>query len=224
MKSIIKRSALVVLLAANAVEAGSFSSYFPSDLFSTSLVMLEAAIPSPQSLVELQESRKQDEQKDLVLVENSEQAAVDTSAESEEARLKLNKLKNKNKQTTLTIVQDFPKKKVDQSSVISINLVQDHSQMNETKPMNPNAPLASPFKDDDKNSTTLIIGQDLVQQKKDNNMAGNVEMVQGQEQNTHLHFKKSRKDSSQKGTTLTIVQDFPKKKLGDQANNNVHVL
>jgi len=51
--------------------------------------------------------------------------------------------------------------------------------MNETKPMNPNAPLASPFKDDDKNSTTLIIGQDLVQQKKDNNMAGNVEMVQG---------------------------------------------
>ena len=53
MKSIIKRSALIALLAANAVEAGSFSDYFPSDLFSTSLVMLEAAIPAPHTLVEL---------------------------------------------------------------------------------------------------------------------------------------------------------------------------
>ena len=51
--------------------------------------------------------------------------------------------------------------------------------MNETKPMAPAEPSASPFKDDDKNSTTLIIGQDLTQMKKDNNMAGNVEMVQG---------------------------------------------
>jgi hypothetical protein len=61
----------------------------------------------------------------------------------------------------LTIVQDFPKKKPDQSGVSSINLVQDHSNMNETKPMAPAEPSASPFKDDDKNSTTLIIGQDL---------------------------------------------------------------
>jgi len=99
MKSIIKRSALIVLLAANAVEAGSFSDYFPSDLFSTSLVMLEAAIPAPQTLVELQEARKKDEQKDLVLVENSVQAAADTqsASESEEARLKLNKMNKKNK-------------------------------------------------------------------------------------------------------------------------------
>jgi hypothetical protein len=79
----------------------------------------------------------------------------------------------------LTIVQDFPKKKVDQNSVTSINLVQDNSTMNETKPMTPTEPSASPFKEDDKNSTTLIIGQDLSQQKKDNNIAGNVEMVQG---------------------------------------------
>jgi hypothetical protein len=48
----------MALLAANAVEAGSFSDYFPSDLFSTSLVMLEAAIPAPHTLIELQESRK----------------------------------------------------------------------------------------------------------------------------------------------------------------------
>ena len=58
MKSIIKRSALIALLATNTVEAGSFSDYFPSDLFSTSLVMLEAAIPAPHTLIELQESRK----------------------------------------------------------------------------------------------------------------------------------------------------------------------
>ena len=161
MKSIIKRSALIALLAANAVEAGSFSDYFPSDLFSTSLVMLEAAIPAPHTLVELQESRKRDEQKDLVLVENSVQAAADSqsSVESEEARLKLNKLNNKNKKTTLTIVQDFPKKKAD--GVSSINLIQDNSTVNETKPMSPTEPAASPFKEDDKNSTTLIIGQDL---------------------------------------------------------------
>lgn len=182
MKSIIKKSALILLLAANSVEAGSFSEYFPSDLFTTSLVMLEAAIPAPHTLVELQESRKRDEQKDLVLVENSVQAAADTqsSAESEEARLKLNKLNSKNKKTTLTIVQDFPKKKPDQTGVSSINLVQDTPSTHEQdKPTTPTAPAASPFKDDDKSSTTLIIGQDLSQQKKDNNIAGNVEMVQG---------------------------------------------
>ena len=50
--------------------------------------------------------------------------------------------------------------------------------MKDIKPVAPAEPAASPFKEDDKNSTTLIIGQDL-SQKKDNNMAGNVEMVQG---------------------------------------------
>jgi hypothetical protein len=61
--------------------------------------MLEAAIPAPHTLVELQEARKKDEQKDLVLVENSVQAAADTqsASESEEARLKLNKMNKKNK-------------------------------------------------------------------------------------------------------------------------------
>ena len=61
MKSIIKRSAIVALCALNRVEAGSFSDYFPADLFSTSLVMLEAAVPAPHTLVELQESRKKEE-------------------------------------------------------------------------------------------------------------------------------------------------------------------
>lgn len=104
-------------------------------------------------------------------------------AESEESRLK--KLNNKkNKKTTLTIVQDFPKKQADQSSVPIINLLQDNSTMNETKP---DAPAQ-----DQKNVTELIIGQDFPKKAtKDSNMAGNVEMVQGQnqEQNTHFHFK-----------------------------------
>ena len=60
MKSIIKRSAILALLAFNSVEAGSFSEYFPADLFSTSLVMLEAAIPAPHTLIEIQESRKKE--------------------------------------------------------------------------------------------------------------------------------------------------------------------
>lgn len=178
MKSIIKGSAFIAAFAMQSVEAGSFSEYFSSDLLSTSLVMLEAAIPAPHTLVELQESRKIDEQKDLVLVDNSVQATVDTqsAAESEEARLK--KLNNKNKKTTLTIVQDFPKKKADQSGVASINLIQDNSTVNDTKPLAPSAPQAPPA--DEKNSTTLIIGQEFVQKdKKDNNIAGNVEMVQG---------------------------------------------
>ena len=61
MKSIIKKSGLVILIASNTVNAGSFSSYFSSDLFTTSLVMLEAAIPAPNTLIELQEARKKDE-------------------------------------------------------------------------------------------------------------------------------------------------------------------
>lgn len=77
--------------------------------------MLEAAVPAPHTLVELQESRKKEEQKDLVLVDNSVQAAVDaqSSAETDEARLKKLNNKNKNKVTTLTIVQEFPKKAAD---------------------------------------------------------------------------------------------------------------
>jgi hypothetical protein len=40
------------------------------DLISTSLVMLEAAIPAPHTLVELQEERDKDSQKDLLMVDN----------------------------------------------------------------------------------------------------------------------------------------------------------
>lgn len=190
MKSIIKKSTLIALMAASVVNAGSFSEYFPSDLFSTSLVMLEAAIPAPHTLVELQESRKKDAQKDLVLVDNSVQVNAEEKnlAESEEARLK--KMNNKkNKKTTLTIVQDFPKKTAEQTGASSINLVQDNStvSVNETKQI----------ADNNKNATTdLIIAQDFPKKaNKDNNIAGNVEMVQGQEQNTRLHFRKNSNDN-----------------------------
>ena len=191
MKSIIKKSTLVALMAANCVNAGSFSEYFPSDLFSTSLVMLEAAIPAPHTLVDLQEARNKEAQKDLVLVDNSVQINTEEKnlAESEEARLK--KLNNKkNKKTTLTIVQDFPKKAADQNVAPSINLVQDNSTVavNETKPI--------AIADNNKTATIdLIIGQDFPKKaKKDNNIAGNVEMVQGQEANTRLHFRKNGND------------------------------
>ena len=40
--------------------AGSLMSSFPHDLIETSLVMLEAAIPAPHTLIELQEKRNSD--------------------------------------------------------------------------------------------------------------------------------------------------------------------
>lgn len=93
------------------VDANFIESFPALDLISTSLVMLEAAVPAPHTLVELQEARNKDVQKDLVLVDNrvdeNIQASIEGQSLSEEARLKQMK---KNKKTTLTIVQDFPKK------------------------------------------------------------------------------------------------------------------
>ena len=46
-------------------------------------------------------------------------------------------------------------------------------------------------------------------------------MVQGQEQNTNVHFFNKKKQAK---TTLTIVQDFPKKKSDAQSVNSVEMV
>ena len=72
---------------------------------------------------------------------------------------------------------------------------------------------------DDKNkNTTLTIVQEFPKKDAKDNIAGNIEMVQGQEQNTNVHYL-SRKSNKNKKTTLTIVQDFPKKKIDQQINS-----
>ena len=125
----------------SSVQAGSFSEYFPSDLFSTSLVLLEAAIPAPHTLVQLQNERKKAQEKDdemMVLVDTAQEQENKEKAESEEERLRrvggAGSGKKKSATTTLTIVQDFPKKRAAQMEQMSqYNLVQDNSTtLNET--------------------------------------------------------------------------------------------
>ena len=95
-----------------------------------------------------------------------------------------------------------------------MNLVQGHAIMNDVKMESPS--------DDKNNNTTLTIVQEFPKKRNDN-IAGNIEMLQGQEQNTNVHLLDSNK--KQKHTTLTIVQDFPKKKASDsQVANNIEMV
>lgn len=157
----------------------------------------------------------------MVQVNMAQQQENKQAIESEEERLRrlggAGAGKKKSQTTTLTIVQDFPKKRAGQMEQMSqVNLVQDNSNtLNETTAQ---GQLATESKADDKN-ITLIIGQEFPKKSssESHNVAGNVEMVQGQEQNTRFHFQRGRKNDNQKKTTLTIVQDFPKKKVGEQA-------
>ena len=141
--------------------------------------MLEAAIPAPDTLIELQEKRNNEAQKDLLMVENKVDEKLQATLEgqsqgqtqSEEARLKQLK---KNKKTTLTIVQDFPKKQAEQQGATAINLVQGHAVINDVK-------VEQPSSNDQNKNTTLTIVQEFPKKSKTENVAGNIEMVQGQE-------------------------------------------
>ena len=170
MKSIFcKRSILLGLFLAsvNSVEAGVLRVNDDSaDLRSNGLLMLQdTGVPVTHALIELQGQSKKDSEKNLVLVENGSEEKVDVGSQVQSEEGKLKKIKNKNKQTTLTIVQDFPKKRADASGMVNINLLQNNQTVNitanitanDTKPMAP-TPIASPYASDDKNSTTLIIG------------------------------------------------------------------
>ena len=79
-----------------------------------------------------------------------------------------------------------------------------------------------PAADDKNKNTTLTIVQEFPKKNNQENMAGNIEMVQGQEQNTNVHFLDQKKKSKQ--TTLTIVQDFPKKKAESPSASNVEMV
>ena len=71
-----------------------------------------------------------------------------------------------------------------------MNLVQNHA--NDVKVDGAN---------DDQNNTLTIV-QEFPKKTKQDNIAGNIEMVQGQEQNTNVHYFNKRKQAK---TTLTIV-------------------
>ncbi len=88
---------------------------------------------------------------------------VDESTQSEESRKRKMVNHKGGKLTTLTIVQDFPKKQTEASTVSSVNLVQG-------KEVN----------DDDKHKTTLTIVQDFPKkQAAEGSTVHNVDLVQG---------------------------------------------
>ena len=80
-------------------------------------------------------------------------------------------------------MQDFPKKQAEQQAATSINLVQGHA--NDIKLDQPAA---------NGNTTDLTIAQDFQKKstKQDSDLK-NIEMLQGQEQNTNVHFMDKNK-------------------------------
>ena len=123
-----------------------------------SMVLPEAPVPL----------HKVPPQKQLGLVESSIQENLDAD--------RFKRMRN-NQKTTLTIVQDFPKKQSENNH--------DNQQLVQ----------ADHFKLDDKNKTTLTIVQDFPKKKSDH--LGGVEMVQQEK------FKMD--NNKNKTTTLTIV-------------------
>ena len=64
----------------------------------------------------------------------------------------------KNKKTTLTIVQDFPKKNAESQGATNINLVQGHANINDVK--------VEAAADDKNKNTTLTIVQEFPKKSK----------------------------------------------------------
>ena len=86
---------------------------FSKNLLSSSMVLMEEAIPAPHTLVEVEDKKHHD----LVNTEVEEGMQADG-----QRRKFIDK-----KSTILTIVQDFPKKKTDENSHHSIEMVQGQS-------------------------------------------------------------------------------------------------
>jgi len=108
-----------------------------------------------------------------------------------------------NKKTTLTIVQDFPKKQAEGSSASNMNLVQGKSS---------DVQFLS-----EGQKTTLTIVQDFP--KKQAGSSRGIEMVQGK--NTQIVNEGAQNESKNSTHTLVIAQDFAQQKaLSFNASNS----
>ena len=122
------------------------------------------------------------------------------------------KYHKQNKKTTLTIVQEFPKKNQPAASenVSSMNLVQGKQKAGDVSI------------DDLGKKTTLTIVQDFPKKQAQQTKATNIEMVQGKQKEGDI---KIETDEAKK-TTLVISQDFAKKQAerASQATHNVEMV
>lgn len=109
---------------------------------------------------------------------------------------------NKHK-TTLTIVQDFPKK-LTEAPINNVEMVDIQTYDVEV------------IDHKDNQKTVLTIVQDFAKKHKHDNY-GSIEMVQGQSRD--IDFE----DDNHKKTTLTIVQDFPKK-IAEQSGHSIELV
>lgn len=112
---------------------------------------------------------------------------------------------NDGKKTTLTIVQDFPKKKPDETRVPHVEMVNTNIQTYDVEVID----------HQDNQKTVLTIVQDFAKRKAQE--GENVEMVQRKSRSRDINFL----DNNNKKTTLTIVQDFRKKQAEDITGNEL---
>ena len=119
MKASIAALLLAGTMSATANQLGARS------LAMASVHSLEQAIPAPVSLPAIQAPAPPKNQ--TVEVEHKDVGLVETNTEADEGRMKF----KKNKKTTLTIVQDFPKKQNDGAA--NINLVQGKEKLSDVK-------------------------------------------------------------------------------------------
>lgn len=68
----------------------------------------------------------------------------------------------------------------------------------------------------------MTIVQDFPKKQADQQSAGNMNLVQGQESNMKLDAVTT--DDKNKNTTLTIVQEFPKKDAKDNIAGNIEMV
>lgn len=98
------------------------------------------------------------------------------------------------KQTTLTIVQDFPKKPVEHTHAKNVEMVQGKAE----------AKSGDIAIVDDAHKTTLTIAQDFPKKKADHSHAKNIEMVQGE-------AEKHKEKNIDMGHTFTEEKNKEKK-------------
>ena len=107
---------------------------------------------------------------------------------------------NKHK-TTLTIVQDFPKKPVEALSSISLVDIQSYD--------------VEVIDHNDNQKTVLTIVQDFAKKHKKASFDQGISLAQSRE----IEYE----DDNHKKTTLTIVQDFPKK-IAEQSGHSLEFI
>jgi hypothetical protein len=141
-KSLISIFVLIAISNSQALSIQQKLVAFSKNLLQSSLVLMEEAIPAPHTLVD----------KNVETSHNLIGTNVEEGVESDQSRAKFLFSRKDQPQTTLTIVQDFPKKANDGSS--RINFVQGQAKEGNIK-----------ITDDDSQKTTLTIVQDFRKQR-----------------------------------------------------------